>query len=67
MKQYPFSKEVLTSLESASVRPLTPAYQNVSIAVSHTLSPPSDIQPESDVSTIREQIDEALRSEGVIP
>ncbi|MEW1685111.1 ABC transporter substrate-binding protein [Streptomyces sp. NPDC093594] len=67
MKQYPFAKEVLTSLESASVRPLTPAYQNVSIAVSHTLSPPSDIQPESDVSTIREQIDEALRSEGVIP
>ncbi len=67
MKEYPFSKEVLTSLESASVRPLTPAYQNVSIAVSHTLSPPSDIQPESDVSTIREQIDEALRSEGVIP
>ncbi|MEV5045361.1 ABC transporter substrate-binding protein [Streptomyces griseoincarnatus] len=67
MKEYPFSREVLTSLESASVRPLTPAYQNVSIAVSHTLSPPSDIQPESDVSTIREQIDEALRSEGVIP
>ncbi|MFF5340013.1 ABC transporter substrate-binding protein [Streptomyces althioticus] len=67
MKEYPFSREVLTSLESASVRPLTPAYQNVSIAVSHTLSPPSDIRPESDVSTIREQIDEALRSEGVIP
>ncbi|MEU0579902.1 ABC transporter substrate-binding protein [Streptomyces griseoincarnatus] len=67
MKEYPFSEEVLTSLESASVRPLTPAYQNVSIAVSHTLSPPSGIQPESDVSTIREQIDEALRSEGVIP
>ncbi|MFC8440453.1 ABC transporter substrate-binding protein [Streptomyces griseoincarnatus] len=67
MKEYPFSREVLTSLESASVRPLTPAYQNVSIAVSHTLSPPSDIQPESDVSTIRKQIDEALRSEGVIP
>ncbi|MBT2905020.1 ABC transporter substrate-binding protein [Streptomyces sp. McG8] len=67
MKEYPFSKEVLASLESASVRPLTPAYQNVSIAVSHTLSPPSDIQPESDVDTIREQIDKALRSEGVIP
>ncbi|MEV7019164.1 ABC transporter substrate-binding protein [Streptomyces sp. NPDC093991] len=67
MKEYPFSKEVLASLESASVRPLTPAYQNVSIVVSHTLSPPSGIEPESAVSTIREQIDEALRSEGVIP
>ncbi|MFC8390370.1 ABC transporter substrate-binding protein [Streptomyces sp. CB02400] len=67
MKQYPFSKEVLSSLERASVRPLTPAYQNVSIAVSHALSPPSRIEPESAVDTIREQIDQALRSEGVIP
>jgi multiple sugar transport system substrate-binding protein len=67
MKEYPFSKEVLAALESASVRPLTPAYQNVSIAVSHTLSPPSEIEPESSVDTIREQIDKALRSEGVIP
>lgn len=66
-KEYPFSEEVLTSLESASVRPLTPAYQNVSITVSHTLSPPSEIDPESAVDTIREQIDQALRSEGVIP
>ncbi|MBB5125616.1 ABC transporter substrate-binding protein [Streptomyces griseoloalbus] len=67
MKAYPFSKEVLDALESASVRPVTPAYQNVSIAVSHTLSPPSGIKPESAVGTIGEQIDEALRSEGVIP
>ncbi|MCT7351513.1 ABC transporter substrate-binding protein [Streptomyces sp. 15-116A] len=67
MKEYPFSKDVLAALESASVRPLTPAYQNVSIAVSHTLSPPSAIDPESSVATIRDQIDKALRSEGVIP
>ncbi|MFF8633407.1 ABC transporter substrate-binding protein [Streptomyces pilosus] len=67
MKQYPFSKEVLASLESASVRPVTPAYQNVSIVVSHTLSPPSEIQPEKAVDTIGDQIDQALRSEGVIP
>src|SRR5690606_6339203 len=67
MKEYPFSKEVLSSLESASVRPITPAYQNVSITVSHTLSPPSGIKPESAVDTIGEQIDQALRSEGVIP
>jgi multiple sugar transport system substrate-binding protein len=66
-KEYPFSKEVLAALESASVRPLTPAYQNVSIAVSHTLSPPSAIEPEKAVGTIRDQIGAALRSEGVIP
>ncbi|WP_406729595.1 ABC transporter substrate-binding protein [Streptomyces sp. GD-15H] len=67
MKAYPFSEEVLAALEAASVRPVTPAYQNVSIAVSHTLSPPSAIKPESSVATIRDQIDDALRSEGVIP
>jgi len=67
IKDYPFAKEVLTALETASVRPQTPAYQNVSIAISHTLSPPSAIKPESSVDTIRDQIDKALRSEGVIP
>jgi multiple sugar transport system substrate-binding protein len=49
------------------VRPLTPAYQNVSIAVSHTLSPPSAIKPESSVNTISGEIDDALQSKGVIP
>jgi multiple sugar transport system substrate-binding protein len=67
VSDYPFARDVLAALESASVRPQTPAYQNVSIAVSHTLSPPSAIKPESSVDTIREQIDRALRSEGVIP
>ncbi|MET7480214.1 ABC transporter substrate-binding protein [Streptomyces sp. NPDC005648] len=67
VKAYPFAKEVLTSLQLASVRPLTPAYQNVSIAVSHTLSPPSGIKPVSSVRTIRDQIDDALQSKGVIP
>ncbi|WP_051865377.1 ABC transporter substrate-binding protein [Streptomyces griseus] len=67
MKAYPFSREVLTSLQAASVRPITPAYQNISIAISHTLSPPSAINPVSSIETIRGQIDDALRSEGVIP
>src|ERR1044072_3890528 len=67
INDYPFAKEVLTALETASVRPQTPAYQNVSIAISHPLPPPSAIKPESSVDTIRDQIDKALRSEGVIP
>ncbi|MET7455977.1 ABC transporter substrate-binding protein [Streptomyces sp. NPDC005574] len=67
VKNYPFAKEVLAALESASVRPITPAYQNVSIAVSHTLSPPASINPVSSVNTIRDQIDQALQSKGVIP
>ncbi|MGP4003888.1 ABC transporter substrate-binding protein [Streptomyces sp. 8N706] len=64
---YPFAGVVLNALETASVRPLTPAYQNVSIATSHTLSPPSEIQPVNSIAEVREQITEALESEGLVP
>ncbi|MFJ5120158.1 ABC transporter substrate-binding protein [Kitasatospora sp. NPDC088548] len=64
---YPFAAEVLTALDSASVRPRTPAYQNVSIAISHALSPPSAIDPESTVSSLSGQIEDALASKGLIP
>ncbi|MHB9860940.1 ABC transporter substrate-binding protein [Streptomyces sp. YIM S03343] len=67
IKNYPFAKEVLAGLESASVRPITPAYQNVSIAVSHTLSPPAAIHARSSVDTIDNLIGQALQSKGVIP
>ncbi len=66
-KSYPFSAEVLSALQNCSLRPKTPAYQNVSIAVSHTLSPPSGINPQGDVDTIRGLIDDALQSKGLIP
>ncbi|MET7619726.1 ABC transporter substrate-binding protein [Streptomyces sp. NPDC005408] len=67
VKSYPFSAEVLSALENASTRPQTPAYQNVSIAISHTLSPPSGISPRSDVDEIGSQIKDALESKGLIP
>ncbi|MCX3058323.1 ABC transporter substrate-binding protein [Streptomyces beihaiensis] len=67
VKQYPFAKDVLDALQKASVRPQTPAYQNVSIVVSHALSPPSAIKPNSTVATMKGQIDDALQSKGVIP
>lgn len=64
---YPFAAEILASLETASVRPQTPAYQNVSIAVSHTLSPPASIRPERSIADLRGQITDALGSKGLIP
>ncbi|WP_371483581.1 ABC transporter substrate-binding protein [Kitasatospora sp. NBC_00315] len=66
-KSYPFAADVLAALETASVRPQTPAYQNVSIAISHTLSPPAAINPESTVADLRGQIEDALGSKGLIP
>ncbi|MFG3497777.1 ABC transporter substrate-binding protein [Streptomyces sp. NPDC047928] len=67
VENYPFAADILAALENASVRPPTPAYQNVSIAISHALSPPSAIRPERVARTIEEQIDDALQSKGLIP
>lgn len=64
---YPFAADILAELRTASVRPQTPAYQNVSIAVSHALSPPADIQPKRTVEDLRGQIGDALQSKGLIP
>ena len=58
---------MLSALENAAIRPQTPAYQNVSIAISHTLSPPSGIEPRSDIEKIGGLIDDALQSKGLIP
>ncbi|MEG3630731.1 ABC transporter substrate-binding protein [Streptomyces poriticola] len=67
VESYPFADAIFRSLENASVRPQTPAYQNVSIVISHTLSPPSAIDPESSVETMSTQIQDALESKGLVP
>ncbi|MFI9330994.1 ABC transporter substrate-binding protein [Kitasatospora sp. NPDC052868] len=64
---YPFAADVLAALDTASVRPQTPAYQNVSIAISHALSPPSAVRPESTVSSLDGRLRDALGSKGLIP
>jgi multiple sugar transport system substrate-binding protein len=64
---YPFHADILTALQNASVRPKTPAYQNISIVISHLVSPPAGIDPVPTEQTMRTQINEALLSEGLIP
>jgi len=64
---YPFHADILTALQQASVRPKTPAYQNISIVISHLVSPPAGIQPTSTEQTMKGQINEALQSKGLIP
>ena len=64
---YPFRKDILTALENASVRPQTPAYQNVSIVISHAVSPPTSIKPDKTEHKITSQLKDALVSKGLIP
>ena len=64
---YPFHADILTSLQTASVRPKTPAYQNISIVISHLVSPPAGIDPVPTENTMASQINDALQSKGLIP
>lgn len=63
----PFADDILQNLKTATTRPVTPAYQNLSLVISHQLSPPGDIDPRADIEALRGQIDDALQSKGVVP
>ena len=64
---YPMWETILEELQDAAVRPLTPVYQNLSTVTSKVLSPPQDIDPESTAAELREQLQKALDSKGVLP
>jgi multiple sugar transport system substrate-binding protein len=59
-KAYPgFSQLVKESIDAAGPRPLTPAYQDVSLAIQDTLQPPDRIDP-SDVTPLYDQLKSRL-------
>ena len=64
---YPFRADIRAALETASVRPKTPAYQNLSIVISHAVSPPKGINPVSTEKKMTRQLNDALNSKGLIP
>ncbi|MEA2499327.1 MAG: trehalose/maltose transport system substrate-binding protein [Actinomycetota bacterium] len=66
-KSYPFWETALESLKEASVRPLTPAYQSVSLQIAYTLSPPTSIDPENDIAVLTDRIQDAIESKGLVP
>jgi multiple sugar transport system substrate-binding protein len=63
---YPFAAEILDSLQRGGVRPKTPAYQTVSIAMQTTLYPPSSAGP-GKLNQLRTQLQDAIESKGLIP
>lgn len=64
---YPMKEVILEELRDAAVRPLTPAYQNVSTVLSATLSPPAEIDPRAVAGELRQSVQDALESKGVLP
>jgi multiple sugar transport system substrate-binding protein len=65
-KIFPFADILLETLENGVQRPQTPLYNDISLAISHTLHPMRSIDPEKDVRRLKEKIDRALRSEGLL-
>ena len=63
---YPFAAEIFDSLQRGGVRPKTPAYQSVSIAMQTTLYPPSVAGP-GKLPQLRSQLQDAIESKGLIP
>jgi multiple sugar transport system substrate-binding protein len=63
---YPFAAEILDSLQRGGVRPKTPAYQSVSIALQTTLYPPSVAGP-GKLPQLRSQLQDAIEFKGLIP
>ncbi len=64
---YPFHADILKELATAAVRPKTPAYQMVSIAISYSVSPPGAINPKTTEQSMVTQINNALQSKGLVP
>lgn len=63
---FPFAELLRATLRDAVQRPKTPLYADVSLAISHTLHPMRDIDPEADVERLRRAVGRALRSEGLL-
>lgn len=65
--EYPMKDTILAALKDAAVRPLTPAYQNLATVMAKVLSPPSAIDPQATAEELRQKLNDALDSKGVIP
>ncbi|WP_308282506.1 ABC transporter substrate-binding protein [Pseudonocardia nigra] len=65
--EYPAWEAIRESLRSASVRPKTPAYTSISIVLADLLNPPAEINPETIVPRMVEEVERAVNSEGLVP
>jgi len=63
---FPFADLLRETLSDAVQRPQTPLYNDVSLAISHTLHPLSEIESEQDVERLKRAVDRALHSEGLL-
>lgn len=54
---YPFADLLREQLQDSVVRPPTPSYSDVTLAIQDSLHPPASIDPEKSIQTLRERLD----------
>jgi multiple sugar transport system substrate-binding protein len=65
-KQYPFGKLIEAQLKDYGIRPQTPSYADVTLAIQKALSPTASIDPPTVVSTLRSELKAALSSTALL-
>ncbi len=65
-KQYPFADVLRESINDAAPRPVSPAYNDLSLAVQETLVPLASINPPQTAKDLRDLAKQALKSEAVL-
>ncbi len=66
IKLFPYAAAMKEALDGATLRPRTPFYNDVSLAIISILHPTADIDPEADVDRLRDAIEQALKGEGLL-
>jgi trehalose/maltose transport system substrate-binding protein len=65
-KAYPFADLIRRQLANAGIRPVSPVYSDISLAIQKALSPPKSIDPRSVVAKLEEKVKKALGSEALL-
>ena len=65
-KVLPFLPLMTEQLETAAPRPVTPAYNDLSLAVRQVLHPMRDIEPQESYEALRDLLERALNSQAVL-
>ena len=63
---FPFADILRATLEDAVQRPQSPFYSDISLAITRTLHPMRDIDPERDAARLRAAVERALHSQGLL-
>ena len=65
-QHFPYSDTLRATLRDAVLRPPSPVYNDISLAISRTLHPMRNIDPEADLQKLRRAVQRALDSEGLL-